>query len=926
MSIFSFKKPPTSNWLVRASLAVNRRAKLVLVACLVIVLASGFIYERLIVREGFPPLTAPLSSIKANYFVDDVVRVDRELAQPLSRALSGVDQISEVNTTTTANNLVATVVFEGSVEAESGPEIINQALAGTAWPAGVEIEVEVVDVFAFLGSYDLLVAVYQPENQSSVGDLQTVAIAAARQLESDPAIATATMIPLIVADNQTPGLERQINFNEIGLINSDRSEFNFYPSVLVGVNRDRDQIDVLELSELVKARLPEIDLVGSSQTNHQAVVVADFAESINRQIGSLETNLLTGLVAITIISLLLISWRAAVVTALFMISVILVSVGILYLLGISLNTITLFGLLLVLGLFVDDATIVVEAIETDKKARPGGGWRADLKTAFLRVVSPSWAGTLTTILVFLPLLFIAGIIGEVLRILPITIVIALLVSFVLSVTLIPTLTSWLLGWDRFLGRRLDRINPLSGSLRQIGQAAAWLPRQLTIEGRRRRGQWLLLASLIGGSLIILLSFGLGSRVSFDIFPMAKDRDVIHYQLEFPPGYDIDRAEAVTKTVQAAVVETIGRDNYDRLSYAGLYSLPDNRTAAATVTLIPRTQRRIKSPQIVKNLQMALDQVLAVVDDRVRGRAWQSDPGPPPNDYQLSILIRDDRPDVVAGLATVVADDLAGADFKIGGQTVQSTEVQVNQAPLIQRRDGRLYLQVEAKFAQGTDSEILAGADDYIKTRFPGDVLSAAGLATDAVVVDFGQEADNNTAFASLGYIFPAAIVLIYILLVFQFRSFGQPFLMLLALPFALPGVMAFLLLTNTPFSFFVMIGLIGLTGIVVNNTILLMAAANQARSLGLTPAAAAAAAVSDRFRPLAVTTLTTMVALIPLVVNEPFWEPLAGVVMAGLISSTIFVVGMFPAIYLAAGYLWRQGRRFWRLWRSGRPDRNADSI
>ena len=143
-----------------------------------------------------------------------------------------------------------------------------------------------------------------------------------------------------------------------------------------------------------------------------------------------------------------------------------------------------------------------------------------------------------------------------------------------------------------------------------------------------------------------------------------------------------------------------------------------------------------------------------------------------------------------------------------------------------------------------------------------------------------------------------ALIAMLVLLIVQFRSIVQPILIMLAIPFGLFGVFLSLRLSDNALSFFVMIGLIGLIGIVVNNTILLTDAANQAWRAGASNVAAIAEALHRRFRPLVATTATTVVGLAPLALSEPFWEPMAFTLMFGLISSTVLVIVAFPFYYL----------------------------
>jgi multidrug efflux pump subunit AcrB len=143
----------------------------------------------------------------------------------------------------------------------------------------------------------------------------------------------------------------------------------------------------------------------------------------------------------------------------------------------------------------------------------------------------------------------------------------------------------------------------------------------------------------------------------------------------------------------------------------------------------------------------------------------------------------------------------------------------------------------------------------------------------------------------------------FLLLAFQFKSLLQPLLIFTAIPFSFFGVSAGLYVTNNPLSFFVMIGFFALIGIAVNNTILLTDFANQARKQGEGRFESMALAVKARFRPLIATSLTGVLALIPLALSDPFWESLSYTLIFGLLSSMFLVVIAFPYFYLAAEFL-----------------------
>ena len=125
----------------------------------------------------------------------------------------------------------------------------------------------------------------------------------------------------------------------------------------------------------------------------------------------------------------------------------------------------------------------------------------------------------------------------------------------------------------------------------------------------------------------------------------------------------------------------------------------------------------------------------------------------------------------------------------------------------------------------------------------------------------------------------------------------------MAIPLACLGLLWGFILTENPFSFFAMLGFFALIGLSIKNTILLTDFANQSRRAGLSAVDSAVAALEERFRPLVATSLTAIVAMIPLALTSPFWEGLAIVLIGGFLSSTFLVLTVFPYYYLGAEFL-----------------------
>tara|TARA_R110002072_G_scaffold4784_7_gene33383 strand:- start:1100 stop:1621 length:522 start_codon:yes stop_codon:yes gene_type:complete len=142
-----------------------------------------------------------------------------------------------------------------------------------------------------------------------------------------------------------------------------------------------------------------------------------------------------------------------------------------------------------------------------------------------------------------------------------------------------------------------------------------------------------------------------------------------------------------------------------------------------------------------------------------------------------------------------------------------------------------------------------------------------------------------------------AIFLVFALLVLLFDSFAQALIIVATMPLALIGTFGGFYLLGIPFSFFAMVGLISLIGIVVNDTIVMITTMNEHLAAGLEVRVAAARGASDRLRPILSTTLTTIAGLVPLAVTNPMWRPLCYAIIFGLTASTVTSLVVVPCLY-----------------------------
>lgn len=865
----------------RPALFAAGRPRASLIGWAVLLALGIYAFTNALDREGFPPVNIPIAIVEANYFVDDVDLIDAELSQPVQQAYAELEGVEAIRTFSRDNGFVAVVEFETSFSSRDGLAALLAAPAPPV-PEGVELEYRPIDATKFQDTYDMVVTVIGPDG-ATAEELTTQAEHVSATLDELSMVELAEPLELL-----TESLNPATGENEVRLTSFTRygEGGDTAAAEAIGVGLIRNEaadLDVLEFSDAIDSVLRrELAL----PDDYRAVIGADFADDVQRQLDALTSNLLFGLLAVAIVSLLLIGWRTAVLTAAFMATVMLTALTGMWLIGYSLNTITLFALVLTLGLLVDDAIVISESVDANRDD-PAPGYKGDLgvvRRAVDRVGAASFAGTVSTLTVFAPMVFITGVLGEFIRPIPITVMLTLAVSFVLSITLIPAIGRI------FLLRGTPSTSPIirgqAALARSLGKLAGY-PSGNGIKG------WLTGLGLIAGAIaIVVVAMGTAGRVGFNIFPPTKDSNALQISVDYDPGISIEEAQEFQANIDEAVLEVLGEDVARYQVVSG-----NVRGSYTFVDLVSFDDRSTTSPSYV-------DQIIRATADLpgVRVAANPVDVGPPPDEFPFQVQVSFE-PDAVAEaetLARELATTLPGMVLdKTTGDETRVTQAFVATEGQIWRTDGRRLLEVRAQFDTDDTTSNLTAAEELVGDLYPADDLVARGLSSDTLDFDFGLESDNQDDFASLGVALIFALVLMFVLLTLQFRSLLQPLLVFLAIPFSFFGVFTLLEQTDNSISFFVGVGFIALIGVAVNNTILLVDAANQARRDGATPGEAIARAVERRFRPLVVTTATTVAGLLPLALSDPFWEALCYTLIGGLVSSTVLVLVAFPAMYLA---------------------------
>ncbi len=642
--------------------------------------------------------------------------------------------------------------------------------------------------------------------------------------------------------------------------------------------------------------------------------------------------------------------------------------GVLYFVGGSLNILSMMGLMLAVGMLVDNAVVVLESIDRRHRTEPDREVAAIVGSRQVAVAVAT--STLTTVIVFLPLLVGAKTdIATWLKEIGVAITIALGCSLVSAMTLIPLTAA------HVLGHRKTKPVPFVERLEErYVRALAW-----TLRHRAKTG-----GLLAGGLVVGLLPFFTG-LVDAAMFSGARN-ERLFMRYEFADFTFKSEAERAVTTVEDFLAQR--QQEYEIESVYSYYTENEGQT---TITL----ERKNLSDEEFKNLRETIRDALPV-QAGVRVVFDEDSEGGGNSTYfdvrffgQDTALLRTFAVEAERRLATVegvqdvrtpfrqarrevhvkvdrekarraglTAQDVADIfSFTLGSMRLPrfnagEREVETWLALRLEDRENLEDLrQIQIGGGDGGRPVLLGEIAHFEIVPRPAEIVRENRKVTVAVSATYeGEEWDeakeeieglmnafelppgyswgwNDRILESEGHSqqmminMLLALALVYIVMASLFESLAQPFAILLSIPFALPGVAWGLALTGTTFNLMAQIGILILMGVVVNNGIVLLDRVNQLRKEGMPRDQAILEAGRERLRPILMTALTTVVGLIPLAVPGPnaaglFYYPLARTVMGGLLSSLVLTLLVLPYVTIGVEGLAAWGRR---LWRGSRP-------
>lgn len=758
-------------------------------------------------------------------------------------------------------------------------------------------------------------------------------------------------------------------------------------SVLMSVMK-LGSASTLSVVEKIREVLPQTMAKVSSEI--KAALLFDQSVFVRAAVDGVvkEAIIAAGLTALMIF-LFLGSWRSTVIVVISIPLSLLVSVSILYAMGHTLNVMTLGGMALAVGILVDDATVAIENIHRNMAQKK------PFVTAIIdgaqEIAVPALVATLCICIVFVPVAFITGPAKFLFAPMALAVVFAMLTSYVLSRTLVPTMVKYLLAKEAAehhnAGHEANRSAFFAAFERGFTRLRDVYGGYLALCLRHR-------AATVGVfAVFVAASLALFPLIGRDFFP-SVDAGLIKLHVRGVPGTRIEETEKDFARIQSTIREVIPKAEIETMldnigvPYSGInLSLSEGALISAADGQIMISLKKGHAPtdEYVAELRRRLPlefpahtffflppdiatQVLnfglpAPIDLQV-----VSAPGREQEAYELAVKLRN-KVAAIPGTADVrlaqvqrvpalkvnvdrtmasrfglserdVASDLLvslassgqvapsywvdpkrGVQYLVAVQTPQygiDSLDALRQTPIATGGGQPQFLSNLAHIAR---SENPANITHYnvartydVHANVAGTDLASVAAKLEQLVAETkpslprgvqlklkGQVESMQSSFYALGFGLVFAVVLVYLLIVVNFQSWLDPFIILMALPGALAGIAWMLFVTHTTFSVPAQMGTIMCVGVATANSILVVSFANQQRKLGMDAVQAALAAGMTRLRPVLMTALAMIIGMLPMAIGHGEGSeqnaPLGRAVVGGLLCATVSTLFFVPVMY-----------------------------
>ncbi|HVZ76103.1 MAG TPA: efflux RND transporter permease subunit [Candidatus Paceibacterota bacterium] len=864
-----------------------------------------------------------------------------ELGDTVKDELQTVPGVSRVDVSGVRNREIDIVVRKAAL-AQYGlslPQITSAiAAANSSLPVG-QITVDNVNYnIAFEGSFD------------TVSDIGSVAILNVG----------GQVIYLRDIADVSDGVEEATSYSRVSVSGKPSEQ-----AMTLLVYKVRGQ-DVTTVTKAVRAKLA--DLQSTTLSGSQVVVSLDAGDEVETDLTELTR---TGLETMALVMLALfatIGWREAVVAGLSIpLSFLIAFIGLLYS-GNTLNFVSLFSLILAIGILVDSGIVVVEAIHT--RIRKFGNKEVAAVEAVREYGWPLMGGTLATVSFFVPLFFISGIVGKFIASIPFTLIFVLVASIVVALGLVPTLA--------ILFSHTEHDTPFLKLQEEYAEKArAWYADKLRRFFAHRAWQNRFLWGMTAAFILALMLPMLG-LLQTTFFPQG-DSDYLYADIELPPGSSLGQSDLAAREVEeilyndpniASFVTEVGAS-----SEFGNNPQSDPRFANLTINL-PK-DRKESSTDILQNIrkelsvitdakitadepsggppvgaaidlkfmgddQDSLDQAVAMARSALEATPGATNIDATNKNETTEFTLTIDRaklaqvglsPAIVAStLRTAVsgtkATSISGTDQDVDvnvyldlnpdatdpHQNTNTTLDSLNQIPVPTPSGDTVLLGSLLEEGITRNNSVINHEDrkkvveltaDTLPGYTAGGVLAAyqhtmddaklpAGVTSEVA----GENEQTNESFIEMGYALLAGVALTFFILVLAFNSYRFAGYLLMLVPLSLIGVFGGLFLTAQTLSFSSLLGVIALAGVIINHAIILMDSIIQRIKVGngraLTDIIVEAAV--SRLRPIVLTTVTTVIGMIPLTYASALWGPLAFAILFGLSFAMILTLVLIPTL------------------------------
>lgn len=721
--------------------------------------------------------------------------------------------------------------------------------------------------------------------------------------------------------------------------------------------------NIVRVAESAKEKMEEIKgtIIPSSVEVH---ISNDNAIFIQEDLEVMGKNGITTVILIMVLLLVFLGWKEAIIAGMSIPFAMLITFGILYIRGDSLNGIALFSLVFALGLLIDNAVIIIEGIYENLRE----GKYTSYGAAILGIHEFKWpiiAGTLTTVFAFLPMLTISGIMGDFMSVIPITVTVLLLASLFVNLSITPTLAS------RHL--KGGKQKNLFGGLQK------WYRKFITniINSKTKKRLTLIIMFVV---MVFSFSLPITGVIKSEAFPIS-DFDYFFIDIETPSGTMIGETERIASQVESILINTpeikdfttnIGTNAGGALRGSLFGSTRRNIENIANITanLVDPEERDLKSYEVadiirekVNNIQGATIMVTDLQGGPPSGAPVYIElKGPNLNKLEeLSEKIKGILNNIEGTLDVDTSVEQGAGEFLItvdrnrlnyyglaAGQVgsilrralegVTATEIRKEGVDIdvivqydLQRGSNReltlddlknIFITsptagsipvsnlVSVDFAQNLtsithiDTERAVTISSYVQDRTSTEIIDdlikelEKNPLPQGYEISYGGELEEITqSFKDLGTSLLIGLVLIAMLLVLQFKSYRQPFIILLSLPFALTGVFFGLAVMNITLSIPSVIGVVGLAGVVVNDAIVLIDQMNNNRRRGMKFEEAIIEGATSRLQPVFLTTATSIFGILPLALTDEIWGSLGFAFIFGLTTQYFLVLLLDPILY-----------------------------